>query len=185
MYKLETAENQMSTKFTSKELHKAVFNNTVVVQPEPLHILPHKACHDNCQAFAEIFNARVIRGFLIIKCDFGYLYNHHSVVEHNGVLVDVTMPDKKSKIVGFIEDKKNNDNLCYENIVHYKKNKKKKGILKDQAFNYIPDIGLTPLNKSDADAISYSPIIPLSTDYKMHCLAILNKFAEKMQEKAA
>jgi hypothetical protein len=185
MYKLETKENQMSAKFTSKELHKAMFNNTVVVKPEPLHILPNKACHDNCAVFAELFNARVIRGFLIIKCDFGYLYNHHSIVEHNGLLVDVTMPEKKSKIVGFIEDKKNSDDLTYENIMHYKKHKKKKGIFKDQAFNYIPNAGLIPLNKSDADVISYAPITPTSNQHKMLCLAILSKFADEMQEEAA
>lgn len=175
----------MSTKFTSKELHKAMFNNTVVVKPELLQILPYKACHYNCEVFAELLNARVIRGFQIIKCDFGYLYNHHSIVEHNGILVDVTMPDKKSKIVGFIEDKKNSDDVMYENIMHYKKHKKKKGIFKDQAFNSIPDAGLIPLNKSDADVISYAPIMHTTKQHKMYCRDILKVFAYKAHQEAA
>ena len=176
----------MSTKFTSKELHKAMFNNTVVVKPEQLQILPTKKCHENCEVYAELFNGRVVRGFLIIKCDFGYLYNHHSIIDHDGFLIDVTMPpNNKTKIVGFIEDKKNSDDAMYENIMHYKKHKKKKGIFKDQAFNSIPDVGLVPLNKSDADVISYAPMQKAPQQHKMYCLAILSKFADKMQEQAA
>jgi hypothetical protein len=163
-----------------------MFNNTVVVKPEPLHILPTTKCHDNCEVYAELFNARVVRGFSIVKCDFGYLYNHHSIIDHDGFLIDVTMPPQNNKkIVGFIEDKKNSDNAMYENIMHYKKHKKKKGIFKDQAFNYIPNAGLIPLSKSDADVISYSLITPAPKQHKMLCLAILSKFAHEMQKEAA
>ena len=175
----------MSTKFTSKELHKAMFNNTVVVKPEPLHILPTKHCHDNCDVFAEVFNARVVRGFIIVKHNFGYLYNHHSIVELDGNFVDVTAPQTNNKLLGFIEDKKNSDDMMYENILHYKKHKKKKGIFKDEAYHSIPNTGLVPISKSDTDLIAYAPITPASEQSKAIRLAMLAKFAYEMQQEAA
>lgn len=122
--------------FTLKEVMQLCFNNTDVRKVEYTNTqLAPLQCHDNSRLVKESFEwakrefdvdveCRIVEGWQIWEDKEKFTFNHHSVIEIDGKLVDTTPPIEGLKNHGFVEDLRNaSDAWVYENILLMKKSK--------------------------------------------------------------